>query len=128
MTPANKLTAELLIEIPKQVLNIRIWRNNRVDATLPGRNGILRRVQAGINGQGDISGIAGPTGVRVEIEVKAGKDRMSDIQKAFAEMILSHGGIYIVARSVEGCIAELRLRLSLRPDIHATLAASYTGI
>jgi hypothetical protein len=117
-TPANRLTAELLIEIPKRFPNIRVWRNNRVDAMVPGRGGKLRRVQAGIDGQADLSGIIGPHGVRLEIEIKAGKDRQSDEQIAFQEMIERRGGVYIIAGTVEGCLTLLGM--SCKP--------AYTGI
>lgn len=111
-TPANKLTAELLIEIPKRFSYVRLWRNNRVDAMVPGRGGKPRRVQAGIDGQADLSGIARilAQGIRVEIEVKAGKDQQSAEQKAFQRMIESHGGIYIVARGLADCVVALRAR------------------
>jgi hypothetical protein len=105
-TPANILTAELLIEIQKRFPNVRVWRSNRIDAMAIGKGGSLRRVQAGIDGQGDITGITGG-GIRLEIEVKVGKDRLRDSQKAFKKMILDHGGIYIEARSVEQCLEEL---------------------
>lgn len=123
---ANEITAALLIEIPKRFTGARVWRNNRVDAMVPGRGGKPRRVQAGINGQADITGIF-PTvrpvsydevigicppkknyiGLRLEIEVKAGNDVMSYQQKAFRLMIEGAGGIYIEARSVEQCLEEL---------------------
>ncbi len=70
---------------------------------------------AGINGQADITGIVkvepyhihSDMGLRLEIEVKAEKDRQSAAQKAFEKMIKDHGGIYIVARSVEQCLEDL---------------------
>ena len=46
-------------------------------------------------------------GLRLEVEVKAGHDRHSEAQKAFQEMIEKHGGIYLVARSVEQCLKDL---------------------
>lgn len=110
-TPANVITAEILVEIPKfYASSLRIWRNNRVDAMVPGRNGKPRRVQAGIDGQADISGIIAPHGKRIEIEVKAGKDRMSDKQIAFKRMIEAHGGIYILAHSLADVVAALEGR------------------
>ena len=95
---ANQITATLLIEIPKRFPDIRVWRNNRVDAMAIGKNGKPRRIQAGIDGQADISGIIGPWGYRLEIEVKAGKDEQSESQIAFQQMIEKHGGIYAIAR------------------------------
>lgn len=112
---ANQITADLLIEIPKR-FDATVWRNNRIDAMAIGRGGNLRRVSAGINGQGDITGIATinvmtpagalPAGLRVEIEVKAGKDRIRPSQMAFSFMITSRGGMYIVAHDVDGALQE----------------------
>ncbi len=107
MTPANKITAELLIEIPK-FFHCRVWRNNRVKAMVTGRGGKPRMVDAGIDGQADISGILAPSGKRIEVEVKAPGDRQSEVQKAFQAMIQSHGGIYIVATSVKQCLEEMQ--------------------
>ena len=98
---ANQITAELLIRIPERFPNIRVWRNNRVDAMAIGKGGKPRRIQAGIDGQADISGIIGPWGVRLEIEVKAGKDRLRESQLSFAEMIMKHGGAWCVCEDVE---------------------------
>lgn len=124
---ANLLTAELLIEIPKRYLHIRLWRNNRVKAMAIGRGGKPRLLNAGVNGQADCSGIVGPSGRRLEIEVKVGKDPMREAQKDFREMVLSHGGVYVVAHTLEGGLAALERALTpeervkrdftpLRPD------------
>jgi hypothetical protein len=107
-TPANIITARLLIEIPAQFPGIRVWRNNRVDVMAAGSGGRMRRVQAGVDGQADITGIIKPSGKRLEIEVKAGKDRQSAAQVSYDAMIQDHGGIYLVARSVEQCLEDLR--------------------
>lgn len=115
-TPANKLTADLLIEIPRKFPNIRVWRNNRVDAMVPGRGGKMRRVQAGVDGQADISGICcirhprlAPRkfGLRIELEIKVGRDRLSDKQEAFREMINEHGGIFLVASDVAATLQRI---------------------
>lgn len=64
----------------------------------------------GVKGQADISGILHRTcrncgelahGVRVEIEVKGPEGRMEKSQKRFRAMIEKHGGIYVVARSID---------------------------
>lgn len=119
MTPsANTITAELLIRIPKEFPGARVWRQNRLSAMAVGRGGKLRHVSAGINGQGDITGIMPMShrpdyygiavhGIRIEIEIKTPRDRQSQAQKDFQKMITDAGGIYIVARSVEQCIKEL---------------------
>lgn len=109
---ANEITAALLIEIPKKYGNVRVWRNNRIEANVVGRGGNMRHVSAGIDGQGDISGIAritdgGTFGVKIEIEVKAGRDRMRDTQLAFKKMIQDYGGIYIECRDVAQALLDL---------------------
>lgn len=110
---ANKMTALLEDLLPKK-FPIWVWRNNRLNAPVIGRGGKIRRVNAGIDGQGDITGIltvehAGRFfGVRIEIEVKAGTDRQSAKQKSFEHRLKKMGGCYIIARSVEQCIADVR--------------------
>ena len=113
MSLANAITASLLIEIPKQFPFIRVWRSNRVKAMAIGRGGKPRLIDAGVDGQGDISGIIGGAGSgrRIELEIKAGRDRLSEAQKNFRAMILTHGGVYIEARSVEDGLACLRRNL-----------------
>lgn len=112
---ANPLNAALLIEIPRTFPETRLWRNNRVEAKAIGRGGRLRHISAGIDGQGDLSGIhpvmigSVRVGIRLEVETKT-TDRLLETQKAFRDMIVGAGGIYIEARSVEQCIEELRGR------------------
>lgn len=107
MSEAASITAELLIEIPKRFPGARCWRNNRVDAVVTGRGGRPRHISAGINGQADITGILPPNGQRLEIEIKAGRDRQSQDQKSFEAMILAAGGIYLVARDTWKTLDEL---------------------
>lgn len=73
----------------------------------------FRPVSYGAVGMGDLGGWIPVNGVAVclHIEVKIGKDKMSEEQLAFERVLTAHGGIYIVARDVDGCIAELRQRL-----------------
>jgi hypothetical protein len=112
MSEANAITAGLLIEIPKRYARIRVWRNNRVKAMAIGRGGKQRMISAGVDGQADLTGICGPFGRKIEVEIKAGKDQLSEAQRSFRSMILSHGGIYVVARSVEEGIAALEEQLN----------------
>lgn len=107
MSEANEITANLLIKIPERFPNVVVWRNNRVKAMAMGRGGKMRMISAGIDGQGDISGLVGPSGRRLEVEVKAGNDKLSEDQINFREMILAHGGIYVEARSAEQGIQSL---------------------
>ena len=74
---------------------IRVWRNNT--GALKDEHG--RLIRFGLNGSADISGIISPRGVRLEIEVKTETGRPSKQQLAFGDMILAHGGWWILARS-----------------------------
>lgn len=58
-------------------------------------------VRFGTPGQGDITGLVLPSGRRLEIECKTERGRQSDDQKSFQRMIVSFGGIYLLARSLE---------------------------
>jgi hypothetical protein len=68
-----------------------------------------RPVTYGVPGQADLSGILGD-GRRLEVELKAGAGKQRDQQKKYEEMIRSHRGIYILARSAdeaEGKVKEV---------------------
>lgn len=115
---ANEITAALLLAIPVRFPLVRCWRSNRIDAMAVGAGGKMRRVQAGVDGQGDISGIAGVkiggilVGVRCELEVKSGRDAMRQSQKAFQAMISRHGGLYLVCRDVDTALNDLQQALA----------------
>lgn len=108
---ANKITAGILLRVSEEMPHVILWRNNRISAMAMGAGGKLRRVDAGIDGQGDICGIAGPSGLGIQIEVKAGRDKMRESQKRFKAMWIAHGGLYLEARSSDQCVADLRERL-----------------
>lgn len=99
MSETNNVTAALLIGIPERLRDVRVWRNNRFVGLAIGKDGRERLVSAGVNGQADISGIVGPWGIRLEVEVKVGKDKQNEDQKNFQAMIERLGGIYVVARN-----------------------------
>ena len=82
---------------------MRIWRNNT--GALRDERGHL--VRFGLQGSADILGIMAPHGRLLAIEVKAGAGRQSEQQVRFQEMVTNHGGLYILARSVEDVAAVL---------------------
>ena len=107
MNGTKALTNDLLLEIPKRFPGARVWRAGvLVGRTLDGK----RIVRAGLPGSADISGIV-PGGRRIEVEVKFGKDRMSEIQIAFRAMILRAGGIHVIAREIEQAMRDLEAQL-----------------
>jgi len=123
---ANELTNAILLEIPRQ-FDCRLWRQNSgaavpiadVRAAIAALQGnkpvlalqILRRarpIHMGVTGQADITGILGLDGRRIEIEVKAGRDKMRPEQTMFAGMIRGRGGLFVEAREVEDVVNHLR--------------------
>ncbi len=126
-TPANKLTSELLIEIPKRFPNIRVWRQNtgggvgmnhvrqaiqfiKTGQLKQAIGALSRPIKFGVVGAGDVSGVIGPKGTRFECEIKAGKDVQSPEQVAFGEMITRAGAVYVVARSLDDVVKALEGR------------------
>ena len=94
------LVTQILCELSKNK-NIRVWRNDTGAAkSIDGD----RFIKYGLVGSADIIGINYLEHLRigqfVAIEVKTGSARQSDAQKNFEKMILSRGGVYILARSV----------------------------
>jgi len=99
---STALTNDILLKIPQRFPDSRVWRNNRLVA-----RDAKRTISAGVDGQADISGILAPKGKRLEIEVKFGKDRSSDVQRNFGTMITRAGGIYIIVCTDERtCMKE----------------------
>jgi len=58
----------------------------------------------GKNGTSDIAAVW--KGLSIKVEVKVGKDRQSEVQKAYQERIRQAGGFYIIARSFDGFLHE----------------------
>lgn len=75
---------------------LRVWRNNS-GALIDKRNHL---VKFGLQGSADILGIQAPTGRFLAIEVKATNGKQTEQQQRFQRMIEAHGGIYILARSL----------------------------
>lgn len=125
MSEANDITSKLLIEIPKRYRNVRVWRQNtgggigmstvKQAVSLLQRNRVSdaitlllsRPMKWGIAGCGDISGVIGPSGRRLEIEIKTPNDRQSKEQQAFELLMQSHGAVYLLGHDVEQCLREL---------------------
>ena len=93
---------------------LRLWLARRgylpMSAPMPGD---LHPVRYCVPGAGDLSGLVGPTGRRLELEVKApdGRPRVSTEQRNFGEMVGSLGGVWGVVQSLEEAleaVAEAR--------------------
>lgn len=93
----HQIVAEILVGIGCNFPTIRAWRQNT--GAFKSESGSF--VRFGVVGQGDISGIIGPHGRRLEIEVKVLGGKQSKHQKSFQEMIQKMGGLYILAYDFE---------------------------
>ena len=74
---------------------IKLWRQNTGVARVRGSH-----VRFGMNGAGDITGIM-DGGRRIEIECKKPKAKQRQAQVEFGDMVRRHGGLYIIAFSVD---------------------------
>lgn len=63
----------------------------------------------GTNGTADISALW--MGKSIKVEVKIGRDKVSQAQLNYRAKIEAAGGIYLVAKSYEGFVFELERRL-----------------
>lgn len=125
MSETNDITARLLIEIPKRYRNVRVWRQNtgggigmstvkqaiallRTGRIAPAISLLSSRpIKWGIEGCGDISGVIGPSGRRLEIEIKTPTDRQSTEQRSFELLMQTHGAVYLLGHDVNLCLDEL---------------------
>lgn len=114
---ANLITQDFLLYASREWPDATFWRNNRIKAKALGRDGHLRVIEAGIDGQADITGCVPVTvggrriGVRVEVEVKSGRDQQRTTQITFEHAIKRAGGIYLIIHDAAKGVACLNLLL-----------------
>ncbi|OOY22505.1 hypothetical protein BMI91_19680 [Thioclava sediminum] len=71
-----------------------------------------RTIRFGIPGQPDIQGVL--YGLWIGIEVKTATGKQRDVQKRFQAAVERAGGIYIVARSPDEAILQIKECLAIR--------------
>lgn len=127
---ANELTAQILLEIPRRFPGVRCWRQNvggaypiqsiqAVKRALAAGDLALARTAMdrarprtyGVPGLPDIAGIL-PDGRWLAIEIKWGRDRLSEEQETCRRIFTERGAVYIVARDLAGCISDIESSLS----------------
>lgn len=134
MTTAD-LTNRILVAIPAAFPHrARVWRRSVGGAvpiaTVKQACGLIRvgsyqsaisvlqrqPLRFGVPGEPDIDGWIVIRGLacRLGVEIKSATDRMRPEQKVYRDLLESMGGIYIEARDVDGCIADLRRRVAER--------------
>ena len=135
MTPANRITNELLIEIPARWPQVTCWRSNtgagvgmhqvnsaiaalQVGNVAAALQFLRRPMKFGLIGSADISAMIGPHGQFVQIEVKAGRDRQSEQQKKWQAVCVARGVPYIIARETRQAMEELGWVIGQTGEIH----------
>lgn len=103
MQTEAQIQADILLAIGSRP-DMRVWRAN-TGVARDAKTG--RRVRFGVPGQADIQGLLAPSGRALYIEVKSAKGRQSQQQRRFETMITKHGGLYILARSVQDVLDRL---------------------
>ena len=112
---ANELTKSIIAYL--EFKNIQCFRQSSEGRMLPakqiknvigqtitvGSNKWIPRSKGGV-GKSDISATLPPHGKRLEIEVKYGKDKQSDVQKEFQKQTESMGGIYLLVKNWDSFI------------------------
>ena len=103
MTRESTIQSRILLALGSRP-GIRVWRNNT--GALRDSNG--RVIRFGLKGSADILGILAPHGRMLAIECKTETGRQSEQQKRFQEMVEKHGGVYVLARSVDDVLSTSR--------------------
>jgi hypothetical protein len=87
---AKELTKQVLKEL--ELRGVWVWRQNNIH--------VQGRTFNGLRGVPDIIGV-NKKGKFIGIEIKAGKDRMSEFQETFKEEIEKRGAVYLVVRNLQ---------------------------
>lgn len=82
--------------------DLRLWRMNTGGAKF-GKSFVL----FGMKGQSDMSGIARPFGVRVEVELKTKHEKPKKHQIAYGRMIVAMGGVHGFAWTINDVLRIL---------------------
>lgn len=66
-----------------------------------------RLVRYGSPGMADVIGVIPPDGVTLCVECKMPGNSLTDLQKAFGDLITAAGGVYVCVRSLDDLVAAL---------------------
>lgn len=86
---------------------IPCWRQNQGGVKFPGKNKDYFVKFTSVKGISDILGLLPPHGRFLAIEAKVGKNKPTEDQLAFLDMVRRNGGVAIVAYSVDDVICGL---------------------
>lgn len=128
-TAGNDITAYLMLYLNKEIPHLDVWRSSRYNGPAIRAGGKIGRINAGINGQADITGQYGnllaDDNRRIEIEVKGPGDKLNPNQKDFQLRCQLHGTLYIVCEiSRHEYVDAIRAELAMKkPPQHPTVPA-----
>jgi len=81
----------------------RMVDKRKIVTDVLGRKGMIGSMSyiptTGTKGSADVSAVV--QGRSYKIEIKVGKDRQSDAQKAYEQSITSAGGVYLIVRTMD---------------------------
>jgi hypothetical protein len=66
-----------------------------------------RLVRYGTPGMADVIGVIPPDGVLLAVECKMPGNQLTELQKAWGDLVTAAGGVYVCVRSVDELIAAL---------------------
>ena len=85
----------------------RMVDGRKIVTDVLGRKGMIGSMNyiptTGTRGSADISAVI--NGRAIKIEIKVGKDRQSEAQKAYEQSITSAGGVYLIVRTMDQFVA-----------------------
>ena len=102
---ANSLTIAIVTYL--NLNGYKVWRQNTVGIYNVKRQAYMKNPN-NMKGVSDIIGFNKTTGVFIAVEVKVGRDKLSQDQIYFKEDVLKAGGVYVEARSLDGFIDEFK--------------------
>lgn len=132
---ANEITQYLLKHLWQEIPGLDLWRANRYKGQALRAGGRLGMIDAGIDGQADLTGHFGfpdyevnRQNRRVELEVKAPGDSQNKNQTDFEHRCKTHGTLYIICTvrkrsTVEEILTLLKIKKAPFPAHPAEIAA-----
>lgn len=101
-TTTNSTTGAILLYLNS--MGHFVWRNNTTGVYDPVKK-LFRKPKGQLNGVADIIGMSSD-GRFLSVEIKTGRDKQSDSQLHFEDLVNSHNGIYIVAKNFDDFLIE----------------------
>jgi hypothetical protein len=106
MSKTNETTKAIIRHL--SLSGFKAWRNNTIGVYDPVRQ-VFRKNPHQLNGVPDIIGFSRYTAKFIAVEVKTGRDRASDAQKAFLGELAKAGGIAMIVKDYDDFIQQFKM-------------------